>query len=66
MKIYGVGVLKAPGTQRVIHDFEDGPFDTTNPVILAEARKLGLSFKPIEAKPVVKAKRKYTKKAKNG
>lgn len=41
MKIYGVGVLTAPGTSRVIHDFVDGPFDTSNPALIAEAKRRG-------------------------
>jgi hypothetical protein len=46
MKIYGVGVLHAPGTSRVVHDFIDGPFDTVNPVLIQEARRMGFSFTP--------------------
>ena len=46
MKIYGVGVFTAPGTSRVIHDFVDGPFDTSNPALIAEARRRGYSFSP--------------------
>lgn len=46
MKIYGVGQLKFPGTSRVVWDFEDGPFDTVNPVLIAEARRRGYSFSP--------------------
>jgi hypothetical protein len=42
MLINGSGVLKAPGTSRVIHDFANGPFSTTNPLIIAEARRRGL------------------------
>jgi hypothetical protein len=46
MKIYGVGVLTAPGSSRVIHDFVDGPFDTVNPVLIQEAKRRGYSFSP--------------------
>jgi len=46
MKIYGVGVLTAPGTNRVIHDFADGPFDTVNPALIQEAKRRGFSFSP--------------------
>jgi hypothetical protein len=67
MMIYGAGVLKMPGSNRVVHDFADGPFETVNPILIAEAKRLGFSSeKPID-KPVevVKAKQKHTKKAKN-
>ena len=54
MKIYGVGQLKFPGTSRVVWDFEDGPFDTVNPVLIDEARRRGYSFTPPEpVKPVI-------------
>lgn len=70
MKIYGVGVLHSPGTRRVVHDFADGPYETSNPVLLDYAKRKGFSIgKPLEnahVKEPVKAKRKYTKKAKNG
>lgn len=46
MKIYGVGLFLAPNSSRVIWDFSDGPFDTVNPVLLAEAKKRGYSFTP--------------------
>lgn len=46
MKIYGVGQFLAPGCSRVVWDFIDGPFDTSNPVMIAEAKKRGYSFEP--------------------
>ena len=49
MKIYGVGMLMAPGTERVIHDFTDGEFETCNAVLIDAARKQGFSFEPIAA-----------------
>ncbi|MFA5165419.1 MAG: hypothetical protein WC481_07645 [Candidatus Omnitrophota bacterium] len=57
MKIYGEGQLRAPGTSRVIWDFEDGPFDTVNPVLIAEARRRGLSFEPPVAAPVIERRK---------
>lgn len=47
-----------PYSARVIWDFHDGPFDTTNQTYLAEAKRLGLSFTP----PVVEVKPKDTPK----
>lgn len=46
MKIYGKGQLKAPGTGRIVWDFEDGPFDTVNPALIEEARRRGFAFEP--------------------
>lgn len=46
MKIYGVGLFLAPGSSRVVWDFTDGPFDTVNPVLIAEAKKRGYAFSP--------------------
>lgn len=43
MKFYGVGALRYPGTNRVIHDFEDGPFSTVNPEIIRHALAMGFS-----------------------
>ena len=59
MKIYGVGILTAPGSSRVAWDFTDGPFDTVNPVLIAEAKKRGYSFSPPQAdktEPTIKPK----------
>lgn len=47
MKIYGIGLLLAPGTNRVVHDFTDGCYDTVNPVLLEAAKKQGFSFEPL-------------------
>ncbi|MBE3040429.1 MAG: hypothetical protein IMZ62_16660 [Chloroflexi bacterium] len=46
MKIYGSGPFTAPGSSRVVWDFEDGPFDTVNPVLIEEAKRRGYSFTP--------------------
>lgn len=46
MKIYGEGVFTAPASNRVVWDFADGPFDTVNSVLLAEAKRRGYSFEP--------------------
>jgi hypothetical protein len=43
MKIYGAGALLYPGTKRVIHDFEDGPFSTVNPEIIRHALAMGFT-----------------------
>jgi hypothetical protein len=48
MKFYGVGCLFAPRTKRVVHDFEDGPFETVNPEMIEAAIKQGFSKKPLE------------------
>lgn len=44
MKIWGNGQMVFPGTSRVVHDFVDGPLDTTNQILIDEAKKLGFSF----------------------
>jgi hypothetical protein len=44
MKIYGHGAFDYPGTSRVVWDFEDGPFDTVNPILIEEAKRRGYSF----------------------
>jgi hypothetical protein len=41
MKIYGSGVLTAPGTGRVIWDFVDGIFESTNPQVIDAAKLAG-------------------------
>lgn len=46
MKFYGPGVLLAPKSSRVVHDFEDGPFETLNPEIIEEAKRQGFSTEP--------------------
>jgi hypothetical protein len=51
VEIYGTGVLTAPGSSRVIWDFSDGPFETVNQVLIAEARRKGFS---IDVVPIVK------------
>lgn len=43
MKFYGAGALLYPGTKRVIHDFEDGPFSTVNPEIIRHALAMGFT-----------------------
>lgn len=58
MKFYGHGALRYPGTKRVIHDFEDGPFSTVNPEIIRHALAMGFSTEPlpepsIEPEPIV-------------
>jgi len=47
MKIYGIGVLLSPGTNRVIHNFDNGEYETVNPIILKAAVKQGFSFEPL-------------------
>ena len=64
MKIYGTGTLDMPGSGRTVWDFVDGPFDTSNVMLIEEARRRGFSFEPPkepkppkpvkEEKPVVK------------
>ena len=44
MKIYGHGAFDYPGTSWVVWDFEDGPFDTVNQILIEEARRRGFSF----------------------
>jgi hypothetical protein len=61
MIFYGPGVLTAPGSSRVVHDFEDGPYETLNPEIIAEAKRQG--FKTEEAE---KPKRGRKPGVKNG
>jgi len=51
MKIYGIGVLMAPGSVRVVHDFADGPFETVNPAIIEEAKRRGFSIGEPPAEP---------------
>jgi len=63
MKIYGSGPFTAPGSSRVVWDFEDGPFDTVNPVLIEAAKRRGYSFEPPPAPPVVE-KRKPGRPAK--
>jgi len=55
LKIYGEGILNYPGTHRVAWDFIDGPFDTVNPVLLQEAKRLGFSFNPPKVKEAAPA-----------
>jgi len=57
MKIYGTGSFKAPGSSRVVWDFDDGPFDTVNPMLIAEAKRRGYSF-TAPPPPPVREKRK--------
>jgi hypothetical protein len=49
MKIYGTGVLMAPGSSRVIWDFSNGPYDTVNSILIGEAIRQG--FSTTEPKP---------------
>ncbi len=42
MWISGRGTLTSPGCDRIVWDFEDGPFETVNTVIIAHARNLGM------------------------
>lgn len=60
MKIYGTGVLTAPGTQRIIWDFSDGPFDTVNEALIQEAKRRGFSLgtPPLQQTPVPKQETK--------
>ena len=37
MKLNGVGAIKDPRTNKVIWDFEDGPFETEDPELIAWA-----------------------------
>lgn len=48
MKLYGIGTLTAPGTERVVHDFVDGPFETANPVLIEAALRQGCRQEPFE------------------
>jgi hypothetical protein len=54
MILYGKGVLTAPRSTRVVHDFADGPFETVNPELIQEAKRLGFSTTPPEASIVEK------------
>ncbi len=47
MTFYGHGALRYPGTKRVIHDFEDGPFSTVNPDLVRHALAMGFSTEPL-------------------
>jgi len=50
MTLHGSGTLCYPGTARVVHDFEDGPFDTYDPTLINHALAVGCANEP----PVVK------------
>ena len=49
MKFYGSGTVCYPGTSRVIHDFEDGPFETINDIVITHCKAIGLSTEPVKA-----------------
>ena len=51
MKLNGVGAIKDPRTNKVIWDFEDGPFETEDPELIAWATE-GRGAKPEEPEPV--------------
>lgn len=63
MKFYGTGALRYPGTSRIVHDFEDGPFETYNQDIIRHALNMGYSTEPppepvmSESEPVETTKR---------
>jgi hypothetical protein len=46
MTFYGSGVLRYPGSERTVHDFEDGPFETLNAEIIRHALNMGYSTEP--------------------
>lgn len=48
MKLYGEGALCFPASSRVAHDFEDGPFDTDDPDLIAHALKQGCKTEPVK------------------
>jgi hypothetical protein len=52
MKFYGSGTVCYPGTSRVIHDFEDGPFETINEVVITHCKAIGLATEPPVKKPL--------------
>lgn len=54
MKIYGENIFKYPGTNRVIWDFEDGPFDTVNPDLIMAAKRLGYRIGELPEPPKAK------------
>jgi hypothetical protein len=54
MKIYGSGLLLAPGTDRVVWDFTDGPFETVNGALIEAAKKQGFSLDAEPKAPEVK------------
>ena len=56
MKFYGSGTVCYPDTSRVIHDFEDGPFETINDIVIAHCKAIGLSTEPVKA-PVEQKKK---------
>lgn len=49
MKFHGSGTVNYPGTNRVVHDFEDGPFETDNELLIGHFKALGFS----DAEPIV-------------
>jgi hypothetical protein len=55
MTLHGSGTLCYPGTARVVHDFEDGPFDTYDPTLINHALAVGCANEPVTVKPVQKA-----------
>ena len=58
MKLFGVGVLTAPGSSRVVWDFIDGTFDTCNSELIRYALKNGfVEYKEEETKSVEKPRR---------
>ncbi len=57
MRFYGSGALRYPGTKRIVHDFDDGPFDTFNQEIIRHALAMGYSTTPpVEPAPVIENK----------
>jgi hypothetical protein len=52
MLIYGIGSFKFPGTKRGVWDFEDGPLETSDPILVAEAKRRGYSFEAPSLEPV--------------
>jgi hypothetical protein len=51
MKLFGVGQLTAKNTNRVVHDFVDGPFETVNQELIKWALECGCTdVEPITEK----------------
>jgi len=52
MKLFGVGQLTAKNTNRVVHDFVDGPFETVNQELIKWALECGFTDVEPEIKPI--------------
>lgn len=63
MRFYGDGTIVNPNTGRVVWDFVDGPLETEDPILIAEAKRVGLSENPTAIKATKAESLPYDKEA---